>query len=166
MSLVLRSSIDGGIAYQDGSAAANVAPLELVEAIDWAGPRPRCFVAFTGTVGVIDKIRPSTSFRAELSCPGLEPLELAYEVETVPGSRRLNGQEVEPIGSYVSTGSGSGSGSGSGGSHPHEGCTTKVKPHSGVKSVIGFSSRESRCTLKMLAIGAASVIWFDARCSQ
>ena len=83
-SLVLRSSVDGGVAYQDGSAAANVAPLELVEAIDWAGSRPRCFVAFTGTVGVIDKIRPSASFRAELSCPGLEPLELAYEVETVP----------------------------------------------------------------------------------
>ena len=83
--LSLRSRIDGGVAYQDGSAAANLPPLELVAAIGWAGPRPRCFVAFTGTVPVIGDIRPSVGFAAELSGPGLQPVELSYRVKTVPG---------------------------------------------------------------------------------
>ena len=82
--LTLRSRIDGDAVYQDGSAAANLAPLDLVAAIGWAGPRPRCFVAFTGTVPVIGGIRPSAGFSAELSGPGLPPLELHYRVETVP----------------------------------------------------------------------------------
>ncbi len=82
--LALRSRIDGGVVYQDGSAAANLPPMELVAAIGWAGPRPRCFVAFTGTVPVIGDIRPSTGFTAELSGPGLPPLELDYRVEAVP----------------------------------------------------------------------------------
>ena len=82
--LTLRSRIDGDVVYQDGSAAANLAPLDLVAAIGWAGPRPRCFVAFTGTVPVIGGIRPSAGFRAELSGPDLPPLELHYRVETVP----------------------------------------------------------------------------------
>lgn len=82
--LTLSSRIDGGVVYQDGSAAANRPPLELVEAIPWAGPRPRCFAAFTGTVPVIGDIRPSSSFAAELAGPGLEPVELSYRVETVP----------------------------------------------------------------------------------
>ena len=83
--LALRSRIDGGVVYQDGSAAANMAPMELVAAIPWAGPRPRCFVAFTGTVPVIGDIRPSVGFAAELSGPGLQPVELSYRTETVPG---------------------------------------------------------------------------------
>ena len=83
--LSLRSRIDGGVAYQDGSAAANLPPMELVAAIGWAGPRPRCFVAFTGTVPVIGDIRPSVGFTAELSGPGLSPVELDYRVEAVPG---------------------------------------------------------------------------------
>ena len=83
--LRLSSRIDGGVAYQDGSAAANLSPLELVAAIGWAGPRPRCFVAFTGTVPVIGDIRPSASFHAELAGPGLQPVELSYRVDTVPG---------------------------------------------------------------------------------
>lgn len=83
--LALRSRIDGDVPYQDGSAAANLPPLELVEAIPWAGRPPRCFVAFTGTVPVIGGIRPSIGFRAELDGPGLPPIELAYRVETVPG---------------------------------------------------------------------------------
>ncbi len=82
--LTLSSRIDGGVAYQDGSAGANLPPLELVDSIPWAGRRPRCFVAFTGTVPVIGDIRPSTEFRAELSGPGLVPLELSYRVEVVP----------------------------------------------------------------------------------
>ena len=82
--LVLRSRIDGDAPYQDGSAATNLHPLELVAAIPWAGPRPGCFVAFTGTVPVIGGIRPSTGFRAELDGPGLPPIELSYRVETVP----------------------------------------------------------------------------------
>jgi len=82
--LSLRSRIDGGVVYQDGSAAANLPPLDLVAAIPWAGPRPRCFAAFTGTVPVIGGIRPSTGFVAELAGPGLPPLELSYRVETVP----------------------------------------------------------------------------------
>lgn len=82
--LTLSSRIDGGVVYQDGSAAANRPPLELVEAIPWAGPRPRCFAAFTGTVPVIGDIRPSSSFAAELAGPGLEPVELSYRMETVP----------------------------------------------------------------------------------
>ncbi|MYE44202.1 MAG: DUF2848 domain-containing protein [Acidobacteria bacterium] len=82
--LTLRSRIDGGVVYQDGSAAGNLPPLELVAAIPWAGPRPGCFAAFTGTVPVIGGIRPSTGFSAELSGPGLEPVELSYRVETVP----------------------------------------------------------------------------------
>ena len=82
--LRLSSRIDGGVAYQDGSAAANQPPLELVAAIGWAGPRPRCFVAFTGTVPVIGDIRPSASFHAELAGPGLQPVELSYRVEAVP----------------------------------------------------------------------------------
>ena len=83
--LRLSSRVDGDVTYQDGSAAANLPPLELVAAIDWAGPRPRCFVAFTGTVPVIGDIRPSTGFHAELTCPGLQPVELSYRVEAVPG---------------------------------------------------------------------------------
>ena len=82
--LTLSSRIDGGVAYQDGSAGANLPPLELVDAIPWAGPRPGCFAAFTGTVPVIGGIRPSASFTAELAGPGLEPVELSYRVETVP----------------------------------------------------------------------------------
>ena len=83
--LTLSSRIDGGVVYQDGSAAVNLPPLELVAAIPWAGPRPRCFAAFTGTVPVIGAIRPSANFAAELTGPGLEPVELSYRVETVPG---------------------------------------------------------------------------------
>ena len=83
--LVLRSRIDGDVLYQDGSAATNLHPLELVAAIPWAARPPGCFVAFTGTVPVIGGIRPSTGFRAELSGPGLSPIELSYRVETVPG---------------------------------------------------------------------------------
>ena len=82
--LTLSSRIDGGVVYQDGSAGANLPPLELVASIPWAGRRPRCFVAFTGTVPVIGDIRPSSSFAAELAGPGLEPVELSYRVETVP----------------------------------------------------------------------------------
>lgn len=82
--LTLSSRIDGGTAYQNGSAGANLPPLELVASIPWAGPRPRCFVAFTGTVPVIGDIRPSSSFAATLAGPGLPPLELSYRVEAVP----------------------------------------------------------------------------------
>ena len=82
--LALRSRIDGDVLYQDGSAATNLHPLELVAAIPWAGRPPGCFVAFTGTVPVIGEIRPSAGFRAELSGPGLAPIELSYQVETVP----------------------------------------------------------------------------------
>ncbi len=82
--LTLSSRIDGGVAYQDGSAGTNLPPLELVDSIPWAGRRPQCFVAFTGTVPVIGDIRPSARFHAELSGPGLTPLELSYRVETVP----------------------------------------------------------------------------------
>ena len=82
--LSLRSRIDGDVPYQDGSVAANLPPLELVAAIPWAGRRPRCFVAFTGTVPVIGDIRPSTTFHAELAGPSLQPVELSYRVEGVP----------------------------------------------------------------------------------
>ena len=82
--LRLSSRIDGGAVYQDGSAAANVPPLELVAAIEWGDRRPGCFVAFTGTVPVIGDIRPSSSFHAELSGPGLQPVGLSYRVEEVP----------------------------------------------------------------------------------
>ena len=82
--LVLRSRIDGDVPYQHGSTAANLHPMELVAAIPWAGRPPRCFVAFTGTVPVIGAIRPSTAFRAELDGPGLPPIELSYQVRTVP----------------------------------------------------------------------------------
>ena len=82
--LALRSRIDGGVMYQDGSAAANMPPMELVAAIPWAGHAPRCFVAFTGTVPVIGDIRPSASFRAELAGPGLAPVDLSYRVGAVP----------------------------------------------------------------------------------
>ena len=82
--LTLSSRIDGGVVYQDGSAAANRPPLELVASIPWAGPRPRCFAAFTGTVPVIGDIRPSSSFAAELVAPSLQPVELSYRVDTVP----------------------------------------------------------------------------------
>ena len=82
--LRLSSRIDGGAVYQDGSAAANVPPLELVAAIEWGDRRPGCFVAFTGTVPVIGDIRPSSSFHAELSGPGLQPVGLSYWVEEVP----------------------------------------------------------------------------------
>ena len=83
--LSLRSRIDGDVLYQDGSAASNLHPLELVAAIPWSARPPGCFVAFTGTVPVIGDIRPSTGFQAELSGPGLAPIELSYRVETVPG---------------------------------------------------------------------------------
>ena len=82
--LSLRSRIDGDVLYQDGSVAANLPPLELVAAIPWPSGPPRCFVAFTGTVPVMGKIRPSAAFRAELSGPGLHPLQLSYRVEAVP----------------------------------------------------------------------------------
>ena len=82
--LSLRSRIDGDVLYQDGSVVANLPPLELVAAIPWASGPPRCFVAFTGTVPVMGKIRPSAAFRAELAGPGLHPLELSYRVEAVP----------------------------------------------------------------------------------
>ena len=82
--LVLRSRIDGDVRYQQGSAAMNLHPLELVATIPWAARPPGCFVAFTGTVGVIGDIRPSHTFSAELCGPGLEPLELSYRVEPVP----------------------------------------------------------------------------------
>ena len=82
--LSLRSRIDGDVLYQDGSVAANLPPLELVAAIPWASGPPRCFVAFTGTVPVVGKIRPSAAFGAELAGPGLHPLELSYRVEAVP----------------------------------------------------------------------------------
>jgi len=77
--LRLRSRIDDGVLYQDGPVSANVAPTELVAAIPWRDAPPRCFVAFTGTVGVIGEIRPSRVFQAELSCPGLAALTLRYE---------------------------------------------------------------------------------------
>lgn len=83
--LTLRSRIDGGLLYQDGSAAANLAPLDSVASIPWAAQPPRCFVAFTGTVPVIGDIRPSPRFSAELSAPGLPPLELDYRTDSVPG---------------------------------------------------------------------------------
>ena len=82
--LRLRSRIDGDVLYQDGSAAANLHPLELVEAIPWAGRPPSCFVAFTGTVPVIGDIRPSDTFSADLAGPGVPAIELSYRVETVP----------------------------------------------------------------------------------
>ena len=82
--LVLSSRIDGDVLYQDGSAAANLHPLELVAAIPWAARPPDCFAAFTGTVPVIGGIRPSTGFRAELAGPGLAPIELSYRVQPVP----------------------------------------------------------------------------------
>ena len=82
--LRLSSRIDGGAVYQDGSAGANMPPLELVASIPWAGPRPGCFAAFTGTVPVIGDIRPSAGFHAELSGPGLPPVELDYRVDVVP----------------------------------------------------------------------------------
>lgn len=82
--LSLRSRIDGDVLYQDGSAATNLHPLELVAAIPWAGRPPRCFVAFTGTVPVIGDIRPSAGFHAELAGPGLPAVGLSYRVETVP----------------------------------------------------------------------------------
>ena len=82
--LTLSSHIDGGAAYQDGSAGINLPPLELVASIPWSGTRPRCFVAFTGTVPVIGDIRPSASFHAELAGPGLDPIKLSYRVKTVP----------------------------------------------------------------------------------
>ena len=83
--LTLRSRIDDDVLYQDGSAAANLHPMELVAAIPWAGQTPDCFVAFTGTVPVIGDIRPSTDFRAELTGPDLDPVELNYRIESVPG---------------------------------------------------------------------------------
>ena len=82
--LRLRSRIDGGALYQDGSVAANLAPLDLVAEIPWARPRPRCFAAFTGTVPVIGGIRPSGSFRADLAGPGLTAIQLEYETRSVP----------------------------------------------------------------------------------
>ncbi len=82
--LRLRSQIDGGVVYQDGSVASNLDPFELVADIPWAGPRPRSFTAFTGTVPVIGGIRPGSSFRAELAGPGLNPIELEYETRPVP----------------------------------------------------------------------------------
>lgn len=82
--LSLRSHIDGDVLYQDGSAATNLHPLELVAAIPWSGPPPGCFVAFTGTVPVIGGIRPSAGFHAELAGPDLPPIELSYRVESVP----------------------------------------------------------------------------------
>ena len=69
--LALRSRIDGGVVYQDGSAAANLPPMELVAAIPWAGQAPRCFVAFTGTVPVIGDIRPSTWLSGRAGRTGL-----------------------------------------------------------------------------------------------
>lgn len=83
--LRLRSRIDGDMLYQDGSAAANLHPLDLVAAIPWAGRTPDCFVAFTGTVPVIGEIRPSSRFRAELTGPDLDSVELSYRTVTVPG---------------------------------------------------------------------------------
>ncbi len=80
----LRSWIDNNVAYQDGPVSANIAPSELVSAISWH-QRPHCFVAFTGTVPVIGDIRPSKSFRAELSAPGLRAITLTYETDVVPG---------------------------------------------------------------------------------
>ena len=82
--LTLRSSIDGGVVYQDGLVAANLPPLELVEAIPWAGQPPRCFVAFTGTVPVIGGIRPSANFQAGLASPGLPTVGLHYQTHVVP----------------------------------------------------------------------------------
>ena len=82
--LTLRSRIDGDVLYQDGSAAANLHPLDLVAAIPWSARPPGCFVALTGTVPVIGGIRPSAGFRAEMSGPGLAPVELSYRIETAP----------------------------------------------------------------------------------
>ncbi len=82
--LMLRSRIDGDVVYQDGSAAVNLHPMALVDAIPWAAGAPRCFVAFTGTVPVIGAIRPSRDFRADLHGPGLAPIEMNYRVNTVP----------------------------------------------------------------------------------
>ena len=86
--LTLRSSIDGGVRYQDGPVAANLPPLELVEAIPWSQEPPRCFVAFTGTVPVIGGIRPSASFHGELASPALDPIGFGYRVDPVAA---LNG---------------------------------------------------------------------------
>ena len=83
--LRLSSHIDGGVLYQDGSAGANLPPLELVASIPWAGQAPDCFVAFTGTVPVIGDIRPSTHFSVQLTGPDLDPVELSYRIESVPG---------------------------------------------------------------------------------
>ena len=82
--LTLSSRIAGDVLYQDGSAAANLHPMELVASIPWAGRTPGCFVAFTGTVPVIGDIRPSASFKAELTGPDLPALKLDYRVDTVP----------------------------------------------------------------------------------
>ena len=82
--LGLSSRINGGVLYQDGSAGANLPPMELVASIPWAGQAPACFVAFTGTVPVIGDIRPSPRFSAKLTAPDLPALELDYRVDTVP----------------------------------------------------------------------------------
>ena len=82
--LSLRSSIDGGVLYEDGSVAANLPPSELVAAIPWAGQPPRCFVAFTGTVPVIGDIRPGRNFQAELTGPGLCTVGFHYQTHVVP----------------------------------------------------------------------------------
>ena len=88
--LTLSSRIDGGVVYQDGSAGANLPPLELVAAIPWAGPRPRCFAAFTGTVPVIGDIRPSSSFAATLAGPGLAAAGVELPGGDGPAARRLS----------------------------------------------------------------------------
>ena len=79
----IRSWIDDRVPYQDGSAAANRPPLELVSSIPWARRRPGCFVAFTGTVPVIGDIRPSRHFQARLSAPGLADIDLSYTTQPI-----------------------------------------------------------------------------------
>ncbi len=82
--LTLSSFIDGNVTYQQGSVGANLPPDDLVASIPWRQDRPKCFAAFTGTVGVIGEIRPSQTFKAQLTAPNHPPIQLTYKTTPIP----------------------------------------------------------------------------------
>jgi len=80
-------STDGGEPepYQAATAGGNRSPQELLDAIPWAGQRPRSFVVLCGTVPAIGGIRPADRFQGSITDPvSGRRLGLDYRIRPVP----------------------------------------------------------------------------------
>jgi hypothetical protein len=86
----IQSWIESTTSYQDGVAAVLRSPQDLLERLP---PRLKAasFAMLMGTVPVLGGLRAASHFRARLSAPGLEPIELSYDVEVLDLQNRVPG---------------------------------------------------------------------------